>query len=89
MTKNTKNDGRVADAVREHWADRLLPRAVRPYARLARLERPIGWWLLLLPGWWAIAMAQTASGGGMAMAHQPGSNKSHQPIGRSSRARRA
>ena len=66
MMQTTNNDGRVADAVREHWADRLLPRAVRPYARLARLERPIGWWLLLLPGWWAIAMAQTASGGGMA-----------------------
>jgi len=64
MMQTTNNDGRVADAVREHWADRLLPRAVRPYARLARLERPIGWWLLLLPGWWAIAMAQTASGGG-------------------------
>ena len=65
MTKTTNNDGRVADAVREHWADRLLPHAVRPYARLARLERPIGWWLLLLPGWWAIALAQTASGAGM------------------------
>jgi len=66
MTQTSNNDGRVADAVREHWADRLLPRAVRPYARLARLERPIGWWLLLLPGWWAIAMAQTASGSGVA-----------------------
>ncbi len=66
MIQTTNNDGRVADAVREHWADRLLPRAVRPYARLARLERPIGWWLLLLPGWWAIAMAQTASGSGVA-----------------------
>ena len=66
MTQTSNNDGRVADAVREHWADSLLPRAVRPYARLARLERPIGWWLLLLPGWWAIGMAQTASGGGMA-----------------------
>lgn len=66
MMQTTNNDGRVADAVREHWADRLLPRAVRPYARLARLERPIGWWLLLLPGWWAIAMAQTASGSGVA-----------------------
>jgi 4-hydroxybenzoate polyprenyltransferase len=66
MTQTSNNDGRVADAVREHWADRLLPRNVRPYARLARLERPIGWWLLLLPGWWAIGMAQTASGGGIA-----------------------
>ena len=36
---------------------RLLPPAARPFARLARLDRPIGWWLLLLPGWWAIALA--------------------------------
>ena len=55
---------RVADALPGHWAERLLPAPLRPYARLARLERPIGWWLLLLPGWWAIALAATASGGG-------------------------
>lgn len=47
----------VADALPAHWADRWLPRGVRPYARLMRLERPIGWWLLLLPGWWALALA--------------------------------
>lgn len=29
----------------------------KPYRDLARLDRPIGWWLLLLPGWWAIALA--------------------------------
>jgi 4-hydroxybenzoate polyprenyltransferase len=34
-----------------------LPAAARPYALLMRLDRPIGWWLLLLPGWWAIALA--------------------------------
>lgn len=27
------------------------------YAQLMRLDRPIGTWLLLLPGWWAIALA--------------------------------
>ncbi len=53
---------RVADAVPDHWAERILPARLRPYARLARLERPIGWWLLLLPGWWAIALAAVASG---------------------------
>lgn len=42
------------------WIDRLLPAAWRPYARLARLDRPIGTWLLLLPGWWAIALAAPA-----------------------------
>jgi 4-hydroxybenzoate polyprenyltransferase len=30
---------------------------MRPYARLARLDRPIGTWLLLFPGWWGIALA--------------------------------
>ena len=36
---------------------RLLPRAARPYALLARFDRPIGWWLLYWPGAWAIALA--------------------------------
>lgn len=38
-----------------------LPAAARPYALLMRLDRPVGWWLLLLPGWWAITLA----GGGL------------------------
>jgi len=39
------------------WADRHAPAALIPYIRLARLDRPIGTWLLLFPGWWAIALA--------------------------------
>ncbi len=39
------------------WIDIWLPPFMRPYARLARLDRPIGAWLLLLPGWWALCMA--------------------------------
>ncbi|MEA1650154.1 4-hydroxybenzoate octaprenyltransferase [Nitrospirillum sp. BR 11164] len=39
------------------WIDRHLPPHARPYARLARLDRPIGTWLLLLPGLWSIALA--------------------------------
>jgi 4-hydroxybenzoate polyprenyltransferase len=39
------------------WVERLLPMRLRPYARLARLDRPIGTWLLLFPGWWGIALA--------------------------------
>ena len=34
-----------------------LPEAWRPYALLMRLDRPIGSWLLVLPGFWAFAMA--------------------------------
>ena len=59
------SSGPVADAQNRHWVDRLLAKRLRPYARLARLERPIGWWLLLLPGWWSIALAQIAKGGGV------------------------
>ena len=39
------------------WVDRFLPGSFVPYARLARLDRPIGTWLLLFPGWWGIALA--------------------------------
>lgn len=53
----------IQDAVRAHWATRLPP-PLLPYAQLMRLERPIGWWLLLLPCWWGLALAQLAMGGG-------------------------
>ena len=52
----------VPDAPRGNWVDRALPEAWRPYARLARLDRPIGWWLLLLPCWWSAALAADALG---------------------------
>jgi 4-hydroxybenzoate polyprenyltransferase len=39
------------------WVERYMPAWFRPYARLARLDRPIGTWLLLFPGWWGIALA--------------------------------
>jgi len=39
------------------WVDRFLPAAARPYARLMRVDRPIGTWLLLFPCWWSIALA--------------------------------
>jgi 4-hydroxybenzoate polyprenyltransferase len=65
MTGKVTGGRRVADSVEGHWAERWLPEAVRPYARLARLERPIGWWLLLLPGWWSIALATIKQGGGL------------------------
>ena len=32
-----------------------LPRPLHPYLILGRLDRPIGWWLLLLPGWFVLA----------------------------------
>lgn len=47
----------VPDAPGGNWVDRLLPGRALPYARLARLDRPIGWWLLLWPCWWSSALA--------------------------------
>jgi 4-hydroxybenzoate polyprenyltransferase len=46
----------ATDIPRDGWVARL-PRALRPYARLARLDRPIGTWLLLFPCWWGLALA--------------------------------
>ena len=53
----------VADAVRGHWVYRFLPQWLWPYAQLARWERPIGWWLLMWPCWWSLAMALAANHG--------------------------
>jgi 4-hydroxybenzoate polyprenyltransferase len=51
--------GRVADAT-GNWVDGLAPPATRPYLRLARLDRPIGSWLLLMPCWWSLGIAGMA-----------------------------
>src|ERR1700743_1089387 len=40
-----------------NWVDTLAPRWSRPYLRLARFDRPIGSWLLLMPCWWSAALA--------------------------------
>jgi 4-hydroxybenzoate polyprenyltransferase len=47
---------RVADST-GNWVDTTAPSWSRPYLRLARLDRPIGSWLLLLPCWWSVALA--------------------------------
>src|SRR5271163_4578462 len=52
--------GSVADAT-GNWVDTLAPAWSRPYLRLARLDRPIGSWLLLLPCWWSAALAAVAA----------------------------
>ena len=43
------------DIKTEGWISKL-PEHWQPYAILMRLDRPIGWWLLLLPGWWGIML---------------------------------
>jgi 4-hydroxybenzoate polyprenyltransferase len=47
---------RVADAT-GNWVDTIAPQWARPYLRVARYDRPIGSWLLLMPCWWSAALA--------------------------------
>ncbi|PQP92399.1 4-hydroxybenzoate polyprenyltransferase mitochondrial isoform X2 [Prunus yedoensis var. nudiflora] len=49
------NDVKVE--VEASWIDLYLPRQARPYAKLARLDRPIGTWLLAWPCMWSITLA--------------------------------
>jgi 4-hydroxybenzoate polyprenyltransferase len=49
----------VADST-GNWVDRYAPAWSKPYLRLARADRPIGSWLLLLPCWWSTALAANA-----------------------------
>ncbi|HVT56035.1 MAG TPA: 4-hydroxybenzoate octaprenyltransferase [Xanthobacteraceae bacterium] len=50
----------VADST-GNWVDRRAPSWIQPYLRLARADRPIGSWLLLLPCWWSAALAAVAA----------------------------
>ncbi len=49
----------VADST-GNWVDSGAPSWSQPFLRLARIDRPIGWWLLLLPCWWSTAIAALA-----------------------------
>ncbi|MCW2308182.1 4-hydroxybenzoate octaprenyltransferase [Rhodobium gokarnense] len=54
--------GMVTDAVSGNWVDRRAPAWLKPYGRLARWDRPIGWWLLMWPCWWSAALAAGHAG---------------------------
>jgi 4-hydroxybenzoate polyprenyltransferase len=47
----------LPDAAPTNWVDRRAPAALRPWLKLGRFDRPAGIWLLMLPGWQAIALA--------------------------------
>ncbi|MEE2525319.1 4-hydroxybenzoate octaprenyltransferase [Hyphobacterium sp. HN65] len=57
----TASDRRVADSLPTSWVDRA-PLRVRPFLRLARYDRPIGFWLLAIPCWTGLLLARLASG---------------------------
>lgn len=54
---NTVSRPDLSDIHQGDWVDRRLPGAWRPYARLARLDRPVGIWLTLFPCWAALVQA--------------------------------
>ncbi len=51
----------IKDASRTHWVYRA-PKGLRPYLQLSRLDRPVGYWLLTLPGWIGLAFASLSHG---------------------------
>jgi len=57
--KHTPNDRNLdpdkASDIQPLTVWRFLPAFCQPFIILARLDRPIGWWLLVLPGWWVLA----------------------------------
>lgn len=61
MNTPLQDDRRVADSVPTSWVDRA-PKVLRPYLRLARYDRPAGFWLLALPCWFALAAARLETG---------------------------
>ena len=51
----------IQDSSQSHWVNRS-PLALRPYLQLSRLDRPVGYWLLALPGWIGLAFASLSHG---------------------------
>lgn len=45
------------DLAPTHWLLHLFPKQYIPYLVLARLDRPTGWWLLLIPCWLSLLVA--------------------------------
>jgi 4-hydroxybenzoate polyprenyltransferase len=54
-------DRRVADSDEASWVDQA-PEAVRPFLRLARLDRLVGVWLLFIPCVIGLSLARLATG---------------------------
>lgn len=52
----------LPDAAPTNWVDRHAPPALRPWLKLGRFDRPVGIWLLMLPGWMGVALAGAAGG---------------------------
>lgn len=67
MSQNQNQPSKTDIAITGLWA--TLPSSCHPYISVMRFDRPIGWWLLLLPSWWAIlASAHSSFEAGFMMA---------------------
>ncbi len=49
----------LPDARPLNWVDRHAPEGLKPWLKLGRFDRPIGIWLLMLPGWQGVALASS------------------------------
>ena len=65
VESSPENKGSFTDIPDQGWIARQAPARLRPYLRLARLDRPIGTWLLLWPCWWSLAMASSGASSGI------------------------
>jgi 4-hydroxybenzoate polyprenyltransferase len=52
----------LPDAAPTNWVDTYAPAPLRPWLKLGRFDRPVGIWLLMLPGWQGIALAAAMAG---------------------------
>lgn len=59
----------LPDSVAPNFLLRAAPASWTPFIQLTRIDRPIGWWLLLLPCWWSSALAGVALGRGPDWVH--------------------
>ncbi|MBP2235434.1 4-hydroxybenzoate polyprenyltransferase [Sinorhizobium kostiense] len=57
MNSSPVDSDRVHDAPSNNWVYSAVPRALWPYAQLARWDRPVGWQLLMWPCLWSAALA--------------------------------
>lgn len=56
-----KQDTIINDSIPQGWVEHM-PAGLRPFLRLSRYDRPIGFWLLALPGWIGLAFAALSTG---------------------------
>ncbi len=56
-----ENDTKTKDSVKNSWVEKA-PLTIKPYLRLARYDRPTGFWLLALPGIIGLALAGIKNG---------------------------